>query len=96
MTEQKIRLDVEDRLGVSVVLDVSIRRDTVELRLQDALVGIADRDRLRAWLSTPDGMYACDDLTWLWNGFCVGVHVEDLGSATMLRPHVVEMLRMYL
>ena len=95
MTEQKFRLDVEDRLGAAVVLDVSIRRDTVEVRMRDVLVGIADRGKLREWLRTPDGMFVCDDLTWLWNGFCIGIYVRDLVSASPLRAHVVETLRMY-
>jgi hypothetical protein len=96
MTEQKFRLDVEDRLGASVVLDVSIRRDTVELRIRDALVGIADRNELREWLRIPDGMFVCDDLTWLWNGYSIGIHVQDLVPASQLRAHVVETLRMYM
>lgn len=95
MTEQKFRLDVEDRLGAAVVLDVSIRRDTVELRMRNVLVGIADRGKLREWLRTPDGMFVCDDLTWLWNGFCIGIYVRDLVPASLLRSHVVETLRMY-
>jgi hypothetical protein len=96
MTEQKLRLDVEDREGAAVVLDMSIRRDTVELRVHDALVGVADRDRLREWLRVPDGMFVCDELTWMWNGYTVGVHVRDLVPASQLRAHVVETLRMYL
>jgi hypothetical protein len=95
MTEQKFRLDVEDRLGATVVLDVSIRRDTIELRLQNALVGIADRDQLREWLRAPEGMFVCDDLTWLWNGFCVGIYVRDRVPASLLQAHIVETLRMY-
>ena len=95
MTEQKFKLDVEDRLGATVVLDVSIRRDTIELRLQDTLVGIADRDQLREWLRAPDGMFVCDDLTWLWNGFCIGIYVQDRVPASLLRAHIVETLRMY-
>lgn len=96
LSEQRMRLDVEDHLGAPVVLDVSIRRDTVELRVQDTLMGIADRDRLREWLRAPDGMFVCDELTWLWNGFSVGIHVRDLVPASQLRSHVVETLRMYL
>jgi hypothetical protein len=96
MTEQKLRLDVEDRAGGAVVLDVSIGRDTVELRLHDMVVGIADRGSLREWLRIPDGMFVCDELTWMWNGYTVGIHVRDLVPASQLRAHVVETLRMYL
>lgn len=96
MTEQKLRLDVEDRLGAPLILDVSIRRDTVELRLRDVLVGVADRGRLREWLGTPAGRFVCDELTWLWNGYSVGISVRDQVPASLLRAHVVETLRLYL
>lgn len=93
MTEQNLRLDVEDRVGAAAVLEVSIRPETVELRLRGTLVGITDRAMLRRWVRRPDGMYVCDELTWLWNGYSIGIYVRDQIPASLLRSDAVETLR---
>jgi hypothetical protein len=96
MSEQNLRLDVEDRVGAAAVLEVSIRRDTVELRLRGTMVGITDRPMLRRWVRQPDGMYVCDELTWLWNGYSIGIYVRDQIPASFLRPKSAETLRKHL
>jgi hypothetical protein len=96
MTEQTLRVDAIDQDHLAVVVELSLRRDTVEVRCRNKLAGIADRDTLRSWLRDPQGIYEYDDMAWLWNGYAVGVCIRNMLPTNLLRPHVVENLRMFL
>ena len=69
------------------------RRDTVEIRCRDSLVGITDRDLLRAWLHDPAGVYAYDELAWLQVGDGVALAIDDLVPAYVLADQVLRDLR---
>jgi hypothetical protein len=89
-----VLLDLLDRWQRPVTAELTIRRDTVEMRCSGRMVGIADRDVLRSWLHDPDGEFAYDDLAWLDLGHGgVALHVDEMVPAFVLRDHVVADLR---
>lgn len=46
--------------------DLSIRRDTIVVRLMGRELAVMDRDRLREWLTTPEpDPLAVDDAIWM-------------------------------
>ena len=85
-------LDLVDRWGRPVVAELTVRRETVEVRCRDRS-GIADRDVLRRWLHAPEGVYAYDDLAWLRIGTGVALAVDDTVPAFPLTGHVLASLR---
>jgi hypothetical protein len=86
-------IDLPDRWGRPVTAQVTIRLDTVEVRCCDTLVGIADREFLRAWLRRPDGVFAYDDMAWLATGNGVALAIDDVVPAWVLTDSVLEGLR---
>ena len=83
-------LPVDDRTSV----EVTVRRDFVELRVDSRCVAVIDRDTLRGWLTHPHHRpsYPIDDVTW--------IHRPDGGvmltitriGAWALNPHAVRAL----
>lgn len=86
-------LELVDRWTRQVVAEVVVRRDTVELRVGDHLVGIADRDYLRDWLRHPNGCFAYDDVAWSVTGDGVALMVEDRVPMWPLADHQLYDLR---
>jgi hypothetical protein len=82
-----------DRWGQPVSAEIAVRRDTVEVRCQESLVGIADRDRLRAWLWRPEGVYAYDEIAWMEVGDRVSLAIDDVVPAWLLDAQVLAGLR---
>lgn len=95
MAEMNFVLDLCGNDCQQVEAELSIRRDTVEVRCGDRLVGIADRAYLRAWLKSPGGMYMCDDMAWGWTGWAIAVHIKGLVPGSYLKFEVWNTLRMY-
>lgn len=86
-------IDVLDEFGRATVVEVLIRRDTVELRLRDTLVGIADRDYLRRWLRSPQSVFAYDDMMWIATPTGIALAIDGRLPPWPLPDHVVAGLR---
>jgi hypothetical protein len=86
-------LDLLDSWRRLVPVEVMIRRETVELRCQEHLVGVADRDYLRSWLGAPFGVFAHDDCAWLHLAPGIALCIGDVVSSHILNEHVVNDLR---
>jgi hypothetical protein len=96
VSELILQLDLEDARRETVVTDVSVRRDTVEFRCQGRLVGIANRDYLRRWLRHPAGVYAYDEMAWLFSGWSIGISIQDVVPGYFLHFEVLDRLRMHI
>ncbi len=96
-------LVLQDTWDRQVVAEVVVRRDTVEFRLNDVLVGSMVRDVLGVWLGHPTGTFKYDDMHWITNehgsvGLAIGQSVpvqwladdvvRDLIAAIMGEPGV--------
>ena len=88
-----LQIHMLDRWGRPVSAEIAVRRDTVEMRCRESLVGIADRDRLRAWLREPQGVYAYDEIAWLGVSNGVALAIEDVVPAWVLDDQVLNGLR---
>jgi hypothetical protein len=86
-------VELIDRQGERLQAEVAVRRDTVEIRFAESLVGIADRDLLRAWLRHPEGSYVYDDVTWFTFDGRVGLEIRELSPAAVLADGVLNSLR---
>jgi hypothetical protein len=86
-------IDMLDGWGREIVAEVRIDLDTVELRCRNDVVGVVDRERLRAWLRRPGGVYAYDDIAWLATGNGIALAIDDIVPAWVLADHVLEGLR---
>jgi hypothetical protein len=86
-------IDVLDTWRRPVPVEVMIRRETVELRCQDRLAGITDRDHLRTWLTAPFGVLAYDDCSWLHLTTGIALCIDDIISPCVLSDHVIADLR---
>ena len=84
---------VQDDAGREATVEVLIRRDTVELRLGDALVGVAGREDLRRWLHDPVSVFAYDDLVWIATPTGIALAIEDAVPPWPLPEHVAAGLR---
>ena len=93
MDGQRMTLDLVDADWRPVSAELSIRRDTVEIRCRDRLVAVQDRDRLTAWLAKPDGLLSVDDVRWMWTGWAFSICVPGLVPAFALGFGVVDELR---
>jgi hypothetical protein len=89
-------LDTTDRWQQPVTVEIAVRADTLEVRHQGRLRGVADRAELGEWLRRPEGAYAHDELTWLAVGSQVALTIEDSVPAWFLDPHAVTTLRVQL
>lgn len=74
-------------------VQITIRRDTVEIRVEDRLVGVGDREKLRAWLEGPKGVFAFDDINWYKAGGGIAIGITDLVRPWTLADHDVQQLR---
>jgi hypothetical protein len=65
-----------------VPTEVNIRRDTVEFRAGDRLVGIVDREAFKNWLLVPVQALVFDEMAWQWDDFLnrVLLRIKDLVS----------------
>jgi hypothetical protein len=88
-----LTLELLDAWRRPVTAEVAIRRDTVEVRCRDRLVGVADRDLLRAWLGAPFGVFAYDDVAWLQANSGIVLCISDVVAGHDLGVHVVDDLR---
>jgi hypothetical protein len=86
-------VDVIDRRGQSATAEIAVRRDTVEIRFEERIVGIAERDLLGAWLRHPEGVYAYDDVTWFTGNGGVGLEILELVPASVLSDDAMFSLR---
>jgi len=86
-------LDLLDAWRRPVPVEVMIRRETVELRCQEHLVGVADRDYLRSWLGAPFGVFAHDDCAWLDLDDGIALCIGDVVSSHVLDERIVNDLR---
>jgi hypothetical protein len=86
-------IDLRDRWNRAVTAEVTIRRDTVEIRCRETIVGITDRELLRDWLRRPEGVLAYDELAWLTVGNGVALAIDDIVPAWVLAEHVLVDLR---
>lgn len=86
-------IELSDRWGRPAVAEVAIRRDTVEIRCRETVVGIVERDLLRAWLREPEGVYAYDEMAWLRVGNGIALAIDDIVPAYVLADHVLRDLR---
>lgn len=86
-------LDLVDADWRPVAAELSVRRDTVEIRCRDRLVAVQDRQGLSAWLARPDGMLTVDETHWLWNGWAFSIYIRDLVPVFVLEFGVVDDLR---
>ena len=73
-----VSMVLEDVDGKPVLGEAMVRRDTVELRCQDHLVAIADRDAFREWVEHPEGEFVADEMAWLGTERGVFLAVKDL------------------
>jgi hypothetical protein len=74
-------------------VEVAVRRDTVELRIRDALVGVVGRDDLRRWLQHPVSVLAYDDLAWIATPTGVALAIDRVVPPWPLADHVLDGLR---
>ncbi len=93
MDGQRMTLDLVDADWRPVSAELSIRRDTVEIRCRNRIIAVQDRDRLKAWLAKPDGLLSVDDVHWMWTGWAFSICVPGLVPAFRLGFGVVEELR---
>ncbi len=91
----QVLIEVPDRWGRTSAAEVVVRLDTVEIRYQDRLIGVADRDRLRDWLRDPHGSYVYDEICWLAVSIGVSLALED-EPAWVLPDHILFRLREHL
>ena len=72
-----LHLDLRNARDWSVgELDVSIARDTVEVRHQGRSLAVLDRDYFREWIFRPQFTYEVDDTVWTCE---LGVTVLHVG-----------------
>jgi len=93
MNDQTVTLDLVDADWRPVSAELSIRRDTVEIRCRNRLIAIQDRDQLTEWLARPDGALICDELSWLWTGWAVSIYIRHEVPAFALPFPVIDDLR---
>jgi hypothetical protein len=87
-------IEMLDRWHRPATVEVNVRRDTVELRCEDTIVGIANRDFLHAWLRNPDSPYVYDETTWLPMGFGdVALAIDDRIPAWCLSRSILNNLK---
>jgi hypothetical protein len=96
MNEQTMTLDLVDTDWQPVTAELSIRRDTVEIRCRGALVAVQDRQQLSEWLARPDGALTVDEMSWLWTGWAISIYIRNLVPPFALTIPVVEDLRRHL
>jgi hypothetical protein len=90
----RVIIDLRDALGRLDVLEVTIHQDQVECWLTDRCRGIFDRENLRQWLDTPDGMLSCDEMSWnRTDGGPVTVSIDGAVARWPLAEHVLFDLR---
>jgi hypothetical protein len=94
--EQSVTLNLVDADWHPVTAELNIRRDTVEIRCRERLVAVQDRDRLAEWLARPDGLLTCDELSWLWSGWSISIHIRNLVPPFALTMPVIEDIRRHL
>lgn len=85
-----------DAWGRSVFVEVIAGLHTVTLWCRDAIVGIANRDYLHAWLREPEGAYAYDGMMWMRTGNGVALAIDDIVPAWPLADAVLAALRAYI
>lgn len=88
-----VLLELMDRWTHGITAEIAVKRDTVEMRVRDHLVGIADRDYLRGWLRAPEGCYAYDDVLWGVAGNGVMLAVDERVPMWPLSDHQLSQLR---
>jgi hypothetical protein len=92
-----IKLELQDQFQRQVVVELLVRRDTVEIRVtdgeRDRVVGIGDRTYLRDWLREPEGVYAYDELYWSRAANGVMLAIDDVVPAWPLADHVLAEIR---
>jgi hypothetical protein len=82
-----------DRWGRQAEAELVVRRDTVEMRCRDVLVGVANRDYLRQWLRNPEGVYVYDDMSWMVTGNGIALSLGDVVPSWPLEDHVLAGIR---
>jgi hypothetical protein len=88
-----VTIEALDDAGRAVAIDMSIKRYLVEGWAGDRCHAVFDRDLFRAWLATPSGSYAVDDMTWGCTRTRVAMTVEHLVPRWELSPRDLERLR---
>ena len=88
----QVLIDVPDRWGRTSTAEVAVHLDTVEIRYQDRVIGVANRDHLRDWLREPHGSYVYDEICWLAVSIGVALAVGD-EPAWVLPDHILFQLR---
>jgi hypothetical protein len=76
-----------------IVAEVLVRQSSVELRCQERVMGVADREHLRSWITKPSGKYTYDDVTWLCRDDGLYLSLTDLVPGHPLASHVIDDLR---
>jgi hypothetical protein len=76
-----------------LLVELSIRRDTVECRCGGRLEAIFDRDTFEAWLAAPMDSLTDDTMTWQATDQGVAIAVQRVFPRQNVSPTVVEVLR---
>ena len=59
----RMTLTVLDGLGLEAEVELTFRRDVVEVHMDGHCRAVFDRDHLREWLTYPEGTFSCDDVS---------------------------------
>jgi hypothetical protein len=93
VSELILGLDLVGARHEPVKADISVQRNRVDFWCNDRRVGTADRWQLRQWLNSPEGVFDCEEMSWFWEGWHVGVRIKDVVPGYYLPANVVAGLR---
>ena len=88
-----LELDLEGLDGLPVHARVMVRRDTVEIHAGGKIVGICDRDQLRAWLHEARLQWVYDDVAWLRDSDGWSLAIDNLTPNWHITEAVLNDLR---
>lgn len=77
-TADSVIFELEDVSGDDAQVEVQFRRDTVELRCDEHLKAVFDRDELRAWLDEPSGVLSVDDVALALHDEHIHIWIDPL------------------
>ena len=89
----RLTIPFVDDTGRQAVLEVTLRRDTVEWHADDRCRAVFDFDELRDWFANPSGLLSIDDVTFFPMARSVAVSVAGYLSWRTIPEHIVADLR---
>lgn len=72
-------------------VELTVRRDDLEVRFADRHLAVVDRKALRRWLNRPTGPYLTDAVTWVARGRARLIAL-DQAPPTPLPPRIIGQL----